>query len=63
MTTKLDANPEAVVRIRLDQPRIRRVLARTPVVPGFGWARFSPAALTAPASAGDRATSRSPTAS
>jgi hypothetical protein len=47
--TRLGARPDAVVRVRLDQPPIRRILARTPVVPGFGWAPFQPAPLAHPA--------------
>ena len=41
--TKLGARPEASVFVSLDQPRIRRVLARVADVPGFGWAPFTPA--------------------
>ena len=38
--TRLGARPESVVRIRIDQPPIRRVLARVSDVPGFGWRRL-----------------------
>jgi len=44
----LGASPNAVVRVRLDQPPIRRVLARSELVDGFGWRRFEPAALQNP---------------
>jgi len=47
--TRLGARPDAMVRVSLDQPRIRRVLARTHEVPGFGWQVFSPAPLVHPA--------------
>jgi alpha-mannosidase len=49
--TKLGARPEASVFVTLDQPRIRRVLARSEEVPGFGWRVLAPAAIEAPASA------------
>jgi hypothetical protein len=51
----LTASPEATVRVRLDQPTIRRVLARAVPVEGLGWARFEPAVLAHPASASDEA--------
>ena len=44
--TRLGARPDAVVRIRIDQPATVRVLARTPTVPAFGWAPWE---LQAPA--------------
>jgi len=50
---RLAERPDARVRIRLDQPRIRRVLARSEAVPGFGWRRFEPAPLSHPATADD----------
>jgi hypothetical protein len=53
VTAALEANPETSVRVRLEQPPIRRVLARSEAVDGFGWARFAPTALASPASAGD----------
>jgi mannosylglycerate hydrolase len=46
--TRLTARPETEVRLVLDQPPVRRVLARQQTVPGFGWARFEPAALAHP---------------
>ena len=45
--------PSATVRVRLDQPSIRRVLARSAPVEGLGWARFEAAELSHPASAAD----------
>lgn len=48
--TKLGARPDATVFVELDQPRIRRVLARAHAVPGYGWASFSPAPVPAPVS-------------
>src|ERR1039458_2650717 len=50
---KLAAAPESVVRVRLEHPPIRRVLARASDVAGFGWRRFSPAPIGHPSSAGD----------
>ncbi|MDE3086409.1 MAG: alpha-mannosidase [Acidobacteriota bacterium] len=35
--TRLGARPDSPVRIRIDQPPIRRALVRTGEVPGFGW--------------------------
>ena len=46
--TKLTARPETEVRLTLDQPPVRRILARQEDVPGFGWSRFSAARLTHP---------------
>ena len=37
-----------MVRVRLDQPPIRRVIARVAEVPGFGWRAFAPTPLTHP---------------
>ncbi len=47
--TRLSARPDTQVRLSLDQPPVRRILARQEQVPGFGWARFSPAPLLHPA--------------
>ena len=44
--TRLTANPETEVRLIIDQPPVRRVLARQRSVPGFGWSRFDPAPLS-----------------
>lgn len=49
----LESKPDTTVRVRLDQPQIRRVLARTDVVDGLGWRRFEPAAITYPATASE----------
>jgi mannosylglycerate hydrolase len=38
---RLEARPDAPVRVRLDQVATRRVLVRTAEVPGFGWARLA----------------------
>ncbi len=51
--TRLAARPDTEVRIHLDQPPIRRVLARQRPVPGFGWAPFAPARLSHPVRVGD----------
>jgi hypothetical protein len=47
--TRLGARPDVSVRVRLDQPPIRRIVARVAGVPGFGWTAFSPAPLDHPA--------------
>ncbi len=44
----LTARPDTEVRLIVDQPPVRRVLARTAGVPGFGWTRFAAAALAHP---------------
>jgi len=46
--TKLGARPDAVVRVAMDQPSTRRIVARTAEVPGYGWASFEAAALAHP---------------
>jgi hypothetical protein len=46
--TRLGARPDSIVRIRIDQPPIRRVLVRTEDVPGYGWAPVAPRALKHP---------------
>ncbi len=51
--TRLGARPDSVVRIRIDQPPIRRVLARVSDVPGFGWRSCTPAALSHPVAVTD----------
>jgi mannosylglycerate hydrolase len=45
---RLGARPTAPVRVRLDQPPIRRIVARVDGVPGFGWQRFQPVPLAHP---------------
>ena len=51
--TRLGARPDAVVRIRIDQPPIRRVLGRVAEVPGFGWRSCEAQPLAHPVSVGD----------
>jgi mannosylglycerate hydrolase len=48
--TRLGARPDVSVRVRLDQPPIRRVAARVAPVDGFGWRGFAPAPLEHPVS-------------
>jgi hypothetical protein len=38
--TRLGARPDAVVRVAMDQPSTRRIVARTAEVPGYGWSAF-----------------------
>jgi hypothetical protein len=51
LAARLAARPDAVVRVTLDQPPIRQVVARVADVPGLGWATYSPAPLTHPVTA------------
>jgi hypothetical protein len=53
--TKLGARPDAVVRVAMDQPSVRRIVARTTEVAGFGWRNFTPAPLTHPVEVTDAA--------
>jgi alpha-mannosidase len=46
--TKLGARPDAVVRVAMDQPSTRRIVARVAAVPGYGWQSFAPVALEHP---------------
>jgi mannosylglycerate hydrolase len=46
--TRLTARPDTQVRLTLDQPPVRRILARQVDVPGFGWARFAAGPLAHP---------------
>ena len=46
--TKLTAYPDTEVRVTIDQPAMRRILGRQESIPGFGWAKFEPAALSNP---------------
>ncbi len=45
---RLEARPEAMIRLGLEQPPVRRIIARTGPVPGFGWQPFEPATLDKP---------------
>ncbi len=47
--TRLTAHPDTEVRVVIDQPPVRRILAVQEEVPGYGWARLSPARLARPA--------------
>ncbi len=46
--TRLGARPDAVVRVSMDQPSTRKIVARTVEVPGYGWSAFEPAPLAHP---------------
>jgi glycosyl hydrolase family 38/alpha mannosidase-like protein len=46
--TRLGARPAAVVRVAMDQPSTRKIVARTAEVPGYGWATFAAAPLAHP---------------
>ncbi|HEX4161013.1 MAG TPA: hypothetical protein VHZ05_00860, partial [Acidimicrobiales bacterium] len=43
--TKLGARPDMSVRVAMDQPATRRIVARAADVPGYGWTAFAPAPL------------------
>ena len=47
--TALGARPDAMVHMEMIQPKIRRILARSADVPGYGWSPFRPMPLSAPA--------------
>ena len=51
--TRLGARPDAVVRVAMEQPSTRKILARTGEVPGYGWAAFEPAPLAHPVEVGE----------
>jgi mannosylglycerate hydrolase len=46
--TRLGARPDSLVRIRIDQPPVRRVLVRSEDVPAFGWRPLAPRPLEHP---------------
>jgi hypothetical protein len=46
--TRLTARPETEVRLALEQPPVRRILARQSPIAGFGWALFDGAPLSHP---------------
>ena len=46
--TRLGARPDAVVRVGMEQPATRRIVARTGEVAGYGWHAFEPAPLAHP---------------
>jgi mannosylglycerate hydrolase len=46
--TRLGAQPDAVVRVAMDQPATRKIVARSGEVPGYGWRAFEPAPLAHP---------------
>ncbi len=48
---RLGARPDAVIRVNLNQPPIRRIVARVTDVPGYGWQAFAPSPLTNPVQA------------
>jgi mannosylglycerate hydrolase len=43
--TRLGARPDMVIRVGMEQPSTRKIVARTTEVPGYGWQAFEPAAL------------------
>jgi hypothetical protein len=55
--TRLGARPDAVVRVAMDQPSTRKIVARTPEVPGYGWTAFEAASLVHPVEASESGSS------
>jgi hypothetical protein len=51
LAARLAARPDAVVRVTLDQPPIRQIVARVADIPGLGWATYGPARLANPVNA------------
>jgi hypothetical protein len=48
IVARMEARPDAVIRLGLDQPPVRHVLARVGEVPGYGWQPFEAAPLAHP---------------
>jgi len=46
--TRLGARPDVMVRVAMEQPSTRKIVARTGEVAGYGWTTFEPAALEHP---------------
>lgn len=46
--TKLGARPDALVRVRLDQPPTRKIIAISEEIPGFSWQPFAVSLLSHP---------------
>jgi hypothetical protein len=51
--TRLGARPDAVVRVAMDQPSTRKIVARSGEVAGYGWRAFEPAPLAHPVEVGE----------
>ncbi|HEY1830074.1 MAG TPA: hypothetical protein VGG38_07525 [Acidimicrobiales bacterium] len=51
--TRIGARPEAIIRVAMDQPATRRIVARVGEVAGYGWQPFAPAALAYPVAVTD----------
>jgi mannosylglycerate hydrolase len=51
---RLGARPDAVIRVNLDQPPLRRIVARVADVDGYGWRPFAPAPLAHPVEVTER---------
>jgi mannosylglycerate hydrolase len=59
--TRLGARPDSMVRIRIDQPPVRRVLARVTDVPGFGYQPLEPVVPAHPVTVEEPADPADPT--
>ncbi|HXQ90025.1 MAG TPA: hypothetical protein VN768_00635 [Acidimicrobiales bacterium] len=53
--TRLGARPDSMVRVRIDQPPVRRVLVRVAEVPGMGWTALEPVVPAHPVTVDDPA--------
>ncbi len=51
--TRLGARPDVMVRVAMEQPSTRKIVARTGEVAGYGWTAFEPAALEHPVEVGE----------
>jgi len=51
--TRLGARPDVMVRVAMEQPSTRKIVARTGEVAGYGWSAFEPAALEHPVEVGE----------
>ena len=48
IAARMEARPDATIRMGLHQPPVRHILARVDEVTGYGWRPFEPAALSNP---------------
>ncbi len=48
ISARMEARPDAVIRLGMNEPSTRRIAARVAEVPGYGWQPFEPVALTHP---------------
>ena len=51
--TRLGAKPDVMVRVAMEQPSTRKIVARTGEVAGYGWSAFEPSELEHPVEASE----------